>query len=159
MTITEKNKLRLQFLTRVITKEVKHLIQTDERLFLYSFTLEQATQLEHNPQLAEQVEAFVSRFGRLQDTLGDKLLPELLTALGEKTSAVIDNLDKAERLNFIASAEEWMTMRFLRNQMVHEYIEDPAILYSAILGAHHFVPKLISSANAIINEIEQRGWI
>ena len=35
MTITEKNKLRLQFLTRVITKEVKHLIQTDERLFLY----------------------------------------------------------------------------------------------------------------------------
>jgi len=159
MTITEKNKLRLQFLARVITKEVKHLIQTDERLFLYSFTLEQATQLEHNPQLAEQVEAFVSRFGRLQDTLGDKLLPELLTALGEKTSAVIDNLDKAERLNFIASAEEWMTMRFLRNQMVHEYIEDPAILNSAILSAHQFVPKLISSANAMINEIEQRGWI
>ena len=95
MTITEKNKLRLQFLTRVITKEVKHLIQTDERLFLYSFTLEQATQLENNPQLAEQVEAFVSRFGRLQDNLGDKLLPELLTALGEKTSVVIDNLDKA----------------------------------------------------------------
>jgi len=48
-------------------------------------------QVPHTPELAEQVEAFVSRFGRLQDNLGDKLLPELLTALGEKTSVVIDH--------------------------------------------------------------------
>ena len=159
MTLGEKNKLRLQFLTRVIAKEVKHLSQTDQRLFLKPFTLEQTRNLENTPELAEQVEAFVSRFGRLQDNLGDKLLPELLTALGEKTSVVIDNLDKAERLHFIASAEEWMSMRFLRNQMIHEYIEDPAILHNAILTGHYFVPKLIESANNMIAEIKHRNWV
>ena len=71
------------------------------------------------------MEAFVSRFGRLQDTLGDKLLPQLLSALGEKISAVIDNFDRAEQLGLIASADEWMTMRSLRNQMVHEYRRPP----------------------------------
>jgi hypothetical protein len=117
--------LRLQFLVRVVRKECKHLNITDQRLFGGLFTLEQATRLEEDPDLAERVEAFVGRFGRLQDTMGDKLLQLLLTALGEKPSAAIDNLDRAERLGLIKSADEWMTMRNLRNQMVHEYIEDP----------------------------------
>lgn len=45
----------------------------------------------------------MGRFGRLQDTLGDKLLPLLLSLLGEKVSSAIDNLDRAERLGFIES--------------------------------------------------------
>lgn len=71
--------------------------------------------LESNPDLAERVDAFVGRFGRLQDTIGDKLLPSLLVLLGERPSAAIDNLDRAERLGFIKSTEDWMTMRALRD--------------------------------------------
>ncbi len=92
------------------------------------------------------MEAFVGRFGRLQDTVGDKLLPTLLTALGEKTGAAIDNLDRAERLGLLKSADEWMTMRNHRNQMIHEYIEDPVILCSALQTGHVFVPELIAAA-------------
>ena len=125
MTMKPKLLLRLQFLVRVVRKECKHLSTTDQRLFGSQFTLEQATRLEEDPDLSEQVEAFVGRFGRLQDTVGDKLLPLLLTALGEKPSTAIDNLDRAERFGLIKPADEWMTMRNLRNQMVHEYIEDP----------------------------------
>ena len=40
-----------------------------------------------------KVEAFVSRFCRLQDTLGDKLLPALLKALGEPDRALLINLE------------------------------------------------------------------
>jgi len=106
MTLEPKIALRLQFLARVVRKECLHLTSTDHRLFENaSFTIEQATLLEGNPDLAERVEAFVSRFGRLQDTVGDKLLPLLLDALGEKSAAVIDNLDRAERLGLIHSAE------------------------------------------------------
>lgn len=54
--------------------------QAHLRLFGEPFTLERAGQLEHDPDLAERVDAFV---GRLQDTQGDKLLPRLLAALGE----------------------------------------------------------------------------
>ena len=158
MTMEPKILLRLQFLVRVVRKECKHLSTTDQRLFGSLFTLEQATRLEEDPDLAERVEAFVGRFGRLQDTVGDKLLPLLLTALGEKTSAAIDNLDRAERLGLINSADEWMIIRNLRNQMVHEYIEDPLILSSALQTGHAFVPALIVAANKMIAEIAQRGW-
>lgn len=41
---------------------------------------------------------------------------------------MIDNLDRAERLDLIKSTDDWLTMRKLRNQMVHEYVEDPEIL-------------------------------
>ena len=46
----------------------------------------------------------MARFGRLQDTVGDKFLPTLLSALAETPGAAIDNLDKAEKLGLMASA-------------------------------------------------------
>ncbi len=158
MTVEPKIALRLQFLVRVVRKECRHLAATDQRLFEHPFSLEQASRLEEDPGLAERVEAFVGRFGRLQDTVGDKLLPLLLTALGEKPSAAIDNLDRAERLGLLNSANEWLTMRNLRNQMIHEYVEDPVILNDALQTGHIFVPKLITAANKMCVEIEQRGW-
>ncbi len=159
MTLQTKIVLRLQFLVRVVRKECQHLGTTDQRLFKSVFSLERATQLEADPDLAERVEAFVSRFGRLQDTVGDKLLPLLLDALGEKTGAAIDNLDRAERLSLIQSADEWMSMRILRNQMIREYVEDPVVLISALQTGHAFVPGLIAAAEKMIAEIEGRGWL
>lgn len=158
MTLDSKIALRLQFLVRVVRKECQHLATTDQRLFGEPFTPERVCRLETDPDLAERVEAFVGRFGRLQDTLGDKLLPVLLVALGETPAAAIDNLDRAERLGLIVSADEWMTMRKLRNQMVHEYVEDLAVLASALQTGHDFVPTLADAANKLIAEIEQRKW-
>ncbi|MDP1696228.1 MAG: hypothetical protein Q8L45_00330 [Xanthomonadaceae bacterium] len=158
MTVKPGIALRLQFLVRVVRKECRHLATTDQRLFASAFTLAQASRLETDPDLAERVEAFVGRFGRLQDTIGDKLLPSLLTALGEKSSATIDNLDRAERLGLLMSADQWMTIRHLRNQMVHEYVEDPLVLTSALQTGHAFVPALIAAADKMVTEIVQRGW-
>lgn len=150
---------RLRFLIRVACKECMHLQTTDQRLFAAPFTSQTVAQLDRDPDLAERVEAFASRFGRLQDTLGDKLLPLLLRALGEKPAAAIDNLDRAERLGLLGSADEWMAMRRIRNQMVHEYIEDPEVLTSALLTGHAFVPALIATVNAVVAEAEHRAWV
>lgn len=49
-------------------------------------------------------------------------------------------------------------MRSLRNQMIHEYVEDPAVLSSALQTGHTFVPALIATANKMVAEIERRGW-
>ncbi|CAI8722511.1 protein of unknown function [Methylococcus capsulatus] len=84
MTVEPKTLSRLQFLARVVRKGCRHLAITDQRLFGNLFTMEQAEHLEGDSDLAERVEAFAGRFGRLQDTLGDKLSPLLLAALGEK---------------------------------------------------------------------------
>lgn len=46
MTVEPKIVLRLQFLTRVVRKECRHLATTDQRLFGGLFTKEQAALLE-----------------------------------------------------------------------------------------------------------------
>ena len=122
MKLAESLAARLEFLARVTEKESLHLLGTDARLFVSPFTEEEAKRVSTDPLLAERLDAFVSRFGRLQDTVGDKLLPTLLSALAETPGPAIDNLDKAEKFGLIASADAWMEMRRLRNQMVHEYI-------------------------------------
>jgi len=108
---------------------------------------------------AERVEAFVARFSRLQDTLGDKLLPALLAALGEPVAAAIDNLDRAERLGLIASADEWMAARRLRNRMVHEYVEDPRELAESLAQGHRLVGMLLTAEAAMRGEAQRRGWL
>lgn len=92
------------------------------------------------------------------DTLGDKFLPQLLAALGEMRATDLANLDIAERLGWLPSADEWQAIRRLRNQMVHEYIEDLQILASAIQTAQCFVPTLIAVNNKLQQVLCQRGW-
>ena len=80
----------------------------------------------------------MSRFGRLQDTVGDKLLPFFLTALAESPGLSIDSLDKAENFGFIESADGCMEMRRLRNQMLQENNEDSAASASALRSGHTY---------------------
>ena len=149
-------RLRLQFLVRVIGKESRYLQQTTNRLFTNTLNAKTLANLDTNIALSEQLDAFASRFGRLQDNIGDKLLPTTLAALGEKTGPVLDNLNKAEKYGWLQSAENWLLARQLRNKMVHEYIEDPAILAEAINSAHSFIPLLISFAEQLTKALSER---
>jgi len=153
---TNANAERLLFLANVVKRELKHLQATDRRLFSSPLTLATIEQLENDETLSETVEAFVGRFCRLQDTLGDKLLPQLLIYLGERPTVVIDNLDKAERLGWITSTDTWLETRQLRNQMIHEYIENPNILLNALNAAHEFVSELADVAERMLSEIKER---
>jgi hypothetical protein len=49
-------------------------------------------------------------------------------------------------------------MRRLRNQMVHEYIEDMLILADALETANKLVPTLLQVAQRLRQEVERRGW-
>ncbi len=60
---------RMLFLADVVTREASYLSQTDGRLFANVFGPAEVAGLPDNPDLGERVDAFVSRFGRLQDTL------------------------------------------------------------------------------------------
>jgi hypothetical protein len=157
VTVSAKLVARLQFLARVINRETTHLRQTDQRLFAARFGIEDARRLADDAELAERVEAFASRFGRLQDTVGDKLLPVWRQALGETPGALVDNLDRAERLGLLVSAEMWLTLRQLRNQMVHDYIEDPVILAGALQAAHDNLHVITDAASALMNDLRRRG--
>lgn len=148
---------RLAFLRRVVDREIHHLNYSAAKMFSQPFTIELAEQLSRNEELAEQLEAFISRFCRLQDTVGDKLLPAWLDFLEEKTNVAIDNLDKAEKIGVLPSVDRWLELRQLRNQMIHEYIEDLNILVDALQTAHDNLDFLISVAEAINTDLDNRG--
>jgi len=150
---------RLAFLQRVVTKEIKHLNYSSMQVFKEPLTIERVASLATDEDLAEKVEAFTSRFSRLQDTVGDKLLPTWLNALGEQTGAAIDNLDKAEKLGVLASADQWLEIRQLRNQMIHEYIEAIEVLTNALQAAHGYQQELINLAQAILDDVNNRNLI
>ncbi|MBK1652927.1 hypothetical protein [Halorhodospira halochloris] len=149
---------RLQFLTRIAERERRHLLATDQRLFEKPFTIERARALENLTEESERVDAFVARFGRLQDTLGDKLISALLRALGERVGPAIDNLDRAERFGWIPSSDDWFAVRKLHNQMVHEYIEDPAVLADALQRGHRYVPVLAQVTDNLILTTKEKVW-
>lgn len=150
---------RLAFLQRVIEKEIRHLEYSAGQVAVVTFTEAQAATLSDDAELAETVEAFTSRFARLQDTVGDKLLPNWLRALGEDVGAAIDNLDKAEKFGVLDSADRWLEIRQLRNQMVHEYIESAAVLGNALETAKTYYPTMIAFAQAMITDLRTRGLL
>ncbi len=72
----------------------------------------------------ERLDMFVSQFGRLQDMLGDKMLPVLLRISLESTGTQLDNLARAEKFGWIDSVERRIVLRQVPTRMVHEYIMD-----------------------------------
>lgn len=146
MTITEGQRTRLDFLARVIKKETDCVRATDSRLFAQPLTVTTIEAIIEDCLLTERLDAFTSRFGRLQDMLGDKFLPNLLDALAEPKASALENLDRAEKLGLIDSANQWLEIRHLRNQMIHEYIEDRTVLCDALNAGHLFVPVLVATS-------------
>ncbi|MHB1283008.1 MAG: hypothetical protein ACYCZI_03925 [Metallibacterium scheffleri] len=149
---------RLRFLVKIVQRESLHLRATDARLFALPLTPERLQAMDSDPAQAEQLDAFVARFARLQDTVGDKFVPTLLQALQEPVGAVIDNLDRAERLGWIVSADGWIEARRLRNQMIHEYVDDLQVLASNLQAGHRYVHVLLKTAQRLIDETARRGW-
>lgn len=145
---------RLKFLSRVVGKEIKHLEYAASQVFGEPLTYEAIETLDANPELALRVEAFTSRFCRLQDTLGDKLLPALLKALGEPDRALLINLEKAEKFGWLESSEQWIALRQLRNQMIHEYIENTQTLFDALTTAHSNVGVLEKFAAELEGQLQ-----
>lgn len=156
MKLDEGLKLRLQFLSRVVKKEANYLQDTDARLFATSLDVIDLQRISQDALLAERLDAFVSRFGRLQDTLADKFLPALLDAMAETRGAATENLDRAEKLGWLESADDWLVMRKLRNQMVHEYIEDRVILCDSLKAGHAFVNTLVKTADQFVAQADRR---
>jgi hypothetical protein len=148
---------RLLFLARVVERELGCLEDTDRRLFALPMTAERTASLRADALLAERVDAFVARLARLQDTLGDKLLPSLLRWLGDRPGPYIDNLNAAERQGWVRSSARWLALRRLRNQMVHEYVEDFVVLADALNAAHDGITQLSSAAAAMRAEIDRRA--
>ena len=138
MLLPENQRQHLTYLLELIEREDELLADVMQRLLgdseldLPWFTDLLATDLGN-----DRLESFTSKFARMQDNFVDKLLPKLLLLENEMLGSAIDNLRKAERLGWLQNAEDWARMRLLRNKLVHEYVNDPAVLLGEILRVLH----------------------
>lgn len=130
-------------------KEVAHLQYTQRTLFALSIDADWVQQLESRPELAEKVDAFVSRFGRLQDQIGEKLMPRFAALLGESPKSMLDVLAYAEKMQWIESAEAFIGARRLRNLLVHEYMTDVPLFLQALLAGREASEILFAAFTSI----------
>jgi hypothetical protein len=75
------------------------------------------------------------RFTKLQDSMGEKVLPLILVLAQEPIPESItfaEKLNRLERIGAISSAEEWKRFLIVRNALAHDYPDDPELRASAI---------------------------
>lgn len=93
-------------------------------------------ELESDQVKLRLVDQILFRFTKLQDAIGNRLIPATLSSLKEPFEEwpMIDRLNRLEKLGFI-NTDEWLSWREIRNRLAHEYPDHPEVRYAAILNA------------------------
>ena len=100
------------------TNELKSIMPLDERKY--------RTLLEEEIKTLDQ---FLFRFAKLQDIMGQKLFRTILLFLKEEIEGkpFIDILNLMEKLTLLDSADSWKELRDDRNELAHNYEDEPTI--------------------------------
>ncbi len=82
----------------------------------------------------QDIDQFLFRFSKLQDTMGDKIFKLIFQKYEGTSQAIpfIDMLNRLEKLGCITSAKEWMHLRKLRNEVAHQYDDEAEEMTQAI---------------------------
>lgn len=138
-------------------KEMSHLAYTQRTLFAQNIDLQWVQSLEHREDLSEKIDAFVGRFSRLQDHIGEKLIPRFAALLGEQPKSLLDVLAYAERIGWVANAEAFIGARKLRNLLVHEYMADAELFLEALKAADEATKMLMDVVGNIARYVDALG--
>jgi hypothetical protein len=140
-------------------KEIKHLTYTHQTLFTQNIDLLWVQRLGECEDLSEKIDAFVSRFSRLQDHIGEKLIPRFAALLGESPKYLLDVLNYAEKMGWITDTLSFISARKLRNLLVHEYMADPELFLQSLQTANVATTMLISIVNNLKRYADSIGLI
>ena len=138
-------------------KEAEHLRYSFDTLYAFKLDETWVKDLADKPALAEKVEAFVSRFSRLQDHIGEKLLPRYAQLVGEQHKTQIDVLGFAERAGIVTNADVFLAARRLRNALVHEYMQDSQSFLESLLQARIAAQMLFDIVVRLETELQRLG--
>lgn len=99
------------------------------------------------------------RFMKLQDALGEKVLPGLLAATLDALpphATFAEKLQRLERLGALPSADAWRLLREVRNALAHEYPENPALQAAALTRLLAGARELVSVWHAARTFVDTR---
>ena len=102
------------------------------------------------------LDQFSTRFGKLQDAMGAKLFPAVLELTKEQgeLKAFIDKLNRLDKIGAIASAEDWLLLREVRNAFSHDYPDDLALQATILNQSYVLATHLLSTYKGLKAFIE-----
>lgn len=105
------------------------------------------------------LDQFAYRYTRLQDDMGAKLVPAVLKALGEDVTpmSALDRLARLEQLGWLDSADEWQTLRQIRNQFAHDYPDNAPERFERLQAAMGAAAQLMSVLTRFLSKGQQQG--
>ncbi len=100
------------------------------------------------------LELLTSRFAKLQDLIGRKIIDAFLLSKEELIDAdtMLDKLNKLERLEIITDIQIWQRMRDIRHHILHEHPDHPEITARYLNQLFNLTPELL----AILTRIKNR---
>jgi hypothetical protein len=103
------------------------------------------------------IDQFLFRFAKLQDTMGQKLFKNILLYVDEDVDAkpFIDILNLMEKLSLLESAYVWRELRDSRNELAHNYEDEPEIMSETINKLYNKKDTLIQIYTNIYNYYKQ----
>jgi predicted nucleotidyltransferase len=83
--------------------------------------------LELTKEEVKSVDQYLFRFAKLQDCMGDKIFKIIISLYEINSSSLpfLDVLNKLEKIGFLNSAKEWINLRKIRNEISHQYDDNP----------------------------------
>jgi len=82
----------------------------------------------------QDIDQYLYRFSKLQDTLGDKVFKLIIEEYVDNidTLSFTDILNRLEKTEYLNSAKEWKYLRELRNEIAHQYDDEADEMTQAI---------------------------
>lgn len=102
------------------------------------------------------LDQFAYRYTRLQDDMGVKLMPAVLKSLGEEVAlmSAIDRFARLEQLGWLESADDWLSLRQIRNQFTQDYPDSPAERFERWQTAVRAAAQLLSVLTRFVSKIK-----
>ena len=123
--MTAKKQETIERLQREYEVCDKHILRIDEALrgLKVDFPIALGTYQSFDSEQIRCIDQFIFRFSKLQDAIGAKIFRYTLEILEEDVTSLPmrDILNRLERFNIIPSADEWIYIRELRNEIAHDY--------------------------------------
>jgi hypothetical protein len=110
--------------------------------------------LESDSRLRQLTDQILFRFMKLQDSMGERLIPATLARLAEPFEAwpMRDRLDRLEKLGYL-DVDDWLRWREVRNRLAHEYPDAPAVRYAQLLAAIQAAAGLLAAYRAWVHRL------
>lgn len=123
--MTTKRQETIERLQREYEVCDKHILRIGEALsgLRVHFPITLETYQRFDTDQIRCLDQFIFRFSKLQDAIGAKIFRYTLEILEEDVTSLPmrDILNRLERFNIIPSADEWIYIRELRNEIAHDY--------------------------------------